>query len=78
MTEKEGEKKLYYHGLKEQKKLDVSRLKYFSLLRSIRGVAILLVAAQGAQAPLVKVSDVYGNYLMNYAVVRINGTVITV
>ncbi len=78
MTEKKGEKKLYYHGLKEQKKLDVSRLKYFSLLLSIIGVAVLLVAAQGAQAPLVKVSDVYGNYLMNYAVVRINGTVTTV
>ena len=78
MAGKEGEKKLYYHGLKEQKKLDVSRLKYLSLLLSVIGVAVLLVAAQSAQAPLVKVSDVYGNYLMNYAVVRINGTVVTV
>lgn len=78
MAGKEGEKRLYYHGLKEEKRLDVSRLKYLSLLLSVIGVAVLLVAAQGAQAPLVKVSDVYGNYLMNYAVVRINGTVTTV
>ncbi|ASJ05414.1 OB-fold nucleic acid binding domain-containing protein [Thermococcus barossii] len=78
MTERKGEKKLYYHGLKEQKRLDVSRLKYLSLLLSVIGVAVLLVAAQSAQAPLVRVSDVYGNYLMNYAVVRINGTVVTV
>ncbi|CAD5245202.1 OB-fold nucleic acid binding domain-containing protein [Thermococcus camini] len=78
MSGKEGEKKLYYHGLKEQKKLNVSRIKYLSVLLSVIGVALLLVAAQSAQAPLVRVSDVYGNYLMNYAVVRINGTVITV
>ncbi|QDA30341.1 hypothetical protein FH039_00145 [Thermococcus indicus] len=78
MSGKKGEKKLYYHGLKEQKKLDVSRLKYLSILLSVIGVAVLLVAAQSAQAPLVRVSDVYGNYLMNYAVVRINGTVVTV
>lgn len=74
----ESEKRLYYHGLKEQKKLDVSRLKYLSLLISIIGVAVLLVAAQTAQAPLIKVNDVYGSYLMNYAVVRINGTVVSV
>ncbi len=73
--EKKGEKKLYYHGLTEQKKLDVSKLKYISLLISVIGVALLLVAAQGAQAPLMKVGDVYGNYLMNYAVVRVQGTV---
>lgn len=78
MEEKKGEKKLYYHGLTEQKKLDVSRLKYISVLVAVIGVALLLVAAQGARAPLTKVSDVYGNYLMNYAVVRINGTVVTV
>ncbi|WP_297464747.1 OB-fold nucleic acid binding domain-containing protein [Thermococcus sp.] len=78
MDGKKGEKKLYYHGLTEQKKLDVSRLKYLSLIISVIGVAVLLVAAQSAQAPLVKVGDVYGNYLMNYAVVRINGTVTTV
>ncbi|KUH33333.1 hypothetical protein APY94_06240 [Thermococcus celericrescens] len=78
MSGKKGEKKLYYHGLKEQKKLNVSRLKYLSILLSVIGVAVLLVAAQSAQAPLVRVSDVYGNYLMNYAVVRINGTVVTV
>lgn len=78
MTEKKREKKLYYHGLKEQKKLDVSRLKYISLLLSVIGVAIILVAAQSAQAPLMKVSDVYGNYMMNYAVVRVSGTVASV
>jgi len=78
MAGKEGEKKLYYHGLKEQKKLDVSRLKYISLLLSVVGVALLLVAAQSAQAPMAKVNDVYGNYLMNYAVVRVEGDVVTV
>ena len=78
MAGMEGEKKLYYHGLKEQKRLDVSRLKYLSLLISVIGVAILLMVAQTAQAPLTKVNDVYGNYLMNYAVVRINGTVVSV
>ncbi len=75
MEKRKGEKKLYYHGLTEQKKLDMSKLKYLSVLISVIGVALLLVAAQGAQAPLMKVSDVYGNYLMNYAVVRVNGTV---
>ena len=78
MGGKKGEKKLYYHGLTEQKRLDVSKLKYISLIISIIGVAVLLVAAQSAQAPLMKVGDVYGNYLMNYAVVRVNGTVTTV
>ncbi|ASJ08073.1 hypothetical protein A3L11_02065 [Thermococcus siculi] len=78
MTGKEGEKKLYYHGLTEQKRLDMSRLKYLALIISVIGVAVLLVAAQSAQAPLMKVSDVYGNYMMNYAVVRINGTVTSV
>lgn len=78
MNGKRDEKKLYYHGLTEQKKLDVSKLKYASLIISVIGVALLLVAAQGAQAPLMKVGDVYGNYLMNYAVVRVNGTVTTV
>ncbi|MCD6525259.1 MAG: hypothetical protein J7K48_09825 [Thermococcus sp.] len=75
---KEEQKRLYYHGLKEQKKIDVSRLKYISLIIAVLGVALILIAAQGAQAPLMKVNDVYGNYLMNYAVVRINGTVVTV
>ncbi|NJE61992.1 hypothetical protein [Thermococcus sp. 21S7] len=78
MAGKKGEKKLYYHGLTEQKKLDVSRLKYLSLILSVIGVAVLLVAAQTAQAPLINVGDVYGSYMMNYAVVRINGTVVTV
>jgi DNA/RNA endonuclease YhcR with UshA esterase domain len=78
MAEKRVEKSLYYHGLKEQKKLDVSRLKYFSILLSVIGVAVLLVAAQGAQAPLMHVSEVTGNYMMNYAVVRLSGTVASV
>lgn len=78
MARKEGEKRLYYHGLKEQKKLNVSMLKYLSLLISVIGVGLLLVAAQVAQAPMAKVSDVYGSYMMNYAVVRISGTVASV
>ncbi|MBP1911373.1 hypothetical protein [Thermococcus stetteri] len=78
MAGEREEKKLYYHGLKEQKKLDVSKLKYLSILLSVIGVAVLLVAAQGAQAPLMKVSDVTGNYLMNYAVVRLSGVVASV
>ncbi|EEB73572.1 DNA-binding protein [Thermococcus sp. AM4] len=72
------EKKLYYHGLKEQKKIDVSKLKYVSLVIAVLGVALILIAAQGAQAPMAKISDVYGNYLMNYAVVRVEGNVVSV
>jgi DNA/RNA endonuclease YhcR with UshA esterase domain len=72
------EKKLYYHGLTEQKKLDVSKLKLLSLIIAVLGVAVVLIAAQSAQAPLAKVSDVYGNYLMNYAVVRVKGNVTAV
>ncbi|BAD86237.1 hypothetical protein TK2048 [Thermococcus kodakarensis KOD1] len=78
MAGEKQEKKLYYHGLKEQKKIDVSKLKYLSLLLSVIGVAVLLVAAQSAQAPLMKVSDVTGNYMMNYAVVRLSGTISSV
>ncbi|ASJ01795.1 hypothetical protein A3L09_00225 [Thermococcus profundus] len=78
MAGEKEEKKLYYHGLKEQKKLDVSRLKYLSLLLSVIGVAVLLVVAQGAQAPLMDVKEVTGNYMMNYAVVRLSGTVASV
>lgn len=78
MAKEKQEKKLYYHGLKEQKKIDVSKLKYLSLLLSVIGVAVLLVAAQSAQAPLMKVSDVTGNYMMNYAVVRLSGTIASV
>ena len=73
-----AEKKLYYHGLTEQKKLDVSKLKLVSLIIAVLGVAVVLIAAQSAQAPMAKVSDVYGNYLMNYAVVRVEGNVTTV
>ena len=72
------EKSLYYHGLKEQKRLDVSKLKYFSVLLAVIGVAVLLVAAQGAQAPLMHVKEVTGNYMMNYAVIRVSGMVVNV
>ena len=72
------EKKLYYHGLKEQKKIDVSKLKYVSLVIAVLGVALILIAAQSAKAPMAKISDVYGNYLMNYAVVRVEGNVVSV
>jgi len=75
---KKEQKRLYYHGLKEQKKIDVSRLKYISIIIAVLGVALILIAAQSAQAPMAKVSDVYGNYLMNYAVVRVKGNVTSV
>jgi len=70
-----GEKKLYYHGLIEQKRIDISKLKVLSLILAVVGLAVILIAAQSAQAPLAKVGDVYGNYLMNYAVVRVEGNV---
>lgn len=70
-----GEKKLYYHGLIEQKRIDISKLKVLSIILAVAGLALILIAAQSAQAPLAKVGDVYGNYLMNYAVVRVEGNV---
>ena len=72
------EKRLYYHGLKETKRMNVSLLKYISVLISVLGVALMLIFAQAAEAPAVKISDAYGNYMMNYAVVKVTGTVVSV
>ncbi len=56
-------------------RLSVRWLKLFSILATVVGILIIYMAARGVSAPLVKIGDVYGNYAMNYAVVRIRGNV---
>ena len=50
-------------------------LKIASVLMVVGGLIVIYMASLGVSAPLVRISDVYGNYAMNYAVVRLRGNV---
>ncbi len=66
---------LYSRGAKPRRKVDLRLLAALSLLLSVAGLVVIVSLGQAAQAPLVRISDVYGNFLMNYATVRVRGRV---
>jgi len=66
---------LYKKGRKPARKISVRYLLILSIITSIAGIYVVYFLAQGASAPLVSISEVYGNYLYNYATVRVKGTV---
>ncbi len=68
---------LYSRGSKPRKKIDLRVLALLSLALSIAGLAIIVALGQTASAPLAQISDVYGNFLMNYATVRLQGKVVS-
>ncbi len=69
------EEELYKRGFKPSKKLNIKLLMILSLAMSIAGVLIIYTLAQQASAPYAAIADIYGNYLMNYATVKIKGIV---
>lgn len=66
---------LYKRGKKPARKISVRYLLILSIVTSVAGIYVVYFLAQGASAPLVSISEVYGNYLYNYATVRVKGTV---
>ncbi len=66
---------LYSRGAKPRRRVDLRLLAALSLLLSVAGLVVVVTLGQAARAPLVKISDVYGNFLMNYATVRVRGRV---
>jgi len=66
---------LYRRGARPRKRISMRLLTAASTAASVAGLIVILVLARGAEAPLMSISDVYGNYLMNYAVVRLQGVV---
>lgn len=66
---------LYSRGNKPRRKVDLRALALLSLALSVAGLVIIVALGQTASAPLAKISDVYGNFLMNYATVRLQGKV---
>lgn len=66
---------LYYHGIKPLKKIDLSRLKYLSIVFVALGLISIYYLATVAPAIYASIQDVYGNYLYNYAVVVIEGNI---
>ncbi len=69
------EYELYYHGIKPMRVIDVSKLKVLSIAFVLIG--LVTIYALATQAPVIKASinDLYGNYLLNYATVVVEGNV---
>jgi len=66
---------LYTRGSKPARRVDLRLLALLSILLSVSGLVVVVTLGQAASAPLVKIGDVYGNFLMNYATVRVRGKV---
>ena len=69
---------LYSRGAKPRRKVNLKLLAAVSVVLSVAGLAVIVALGQAAQAPLVRISDVYGNFLMNYATVRVRGKVTSI
>ncbi|OYT40960.1 MAG: hypothetical protein B6U89_00575 [Desulfurococcales archaeon ex4484_58] len=72
------EKQLYYHGIRPMKEINLTKLKILSIAFVLLGLLGIYFFAAHAPVPLVKVRDVYGNFLMNYATVFVEGIVSSV
>ncbi len=72
------EKQLYYYGVRPFKEINLSKLKILSIILVISGLLGIYFLATTAPIPIVKIRDVYGNFLMNYATVYVEGVVSSV
>ncbi len=69
------ERQLYYPSVRPPKIFDVSKLQLLAVVFVLLGLAGVYFLASTAPVPTVKIRDVQGNYLMNYATVYLEGNV---
>jgi DNA/RNA endonuclease YhcR with UshA esterase domain len=72
----EIEKYLYYPETEERRLYNVGFLKIMAVLLVIASVVGVFAAALYAPIPVVRISDVQGNVLMNYATFYVEGVVV--